>query len=171
MSRIRGINTQPEIKLRKELWRNGFRYIINDNRLPGKPDIVLPKYRTVIFVHGCVWHGHEGCPKYVIPKSHVDYWTLKIARNRQRDQEVWRQLEAKEWSVIVVWECQLNNRNFQSTVETVLNGIVKNGEDYRLSIETRKCSREEYYLKQRLSKERECKLLSEVKELFIVHRK
>ena len=102
MSQVHSFNTKPEMRLRFAIWRMGFRYLVNDKRLPGKPDIVLPKYRTVIFVHGCFWHGHKGCKKYTIPKTNTEFWTAKVSRNQERDQEVWRKLEAKGWSVIIV---------------------------------------------------------------------
>ena len=159
------MNTKPELKLRKELWRRGFRYIVNDKRLPGKPDLVLPKYRTVIFVHGCFWHGHKGCAKYVEPKINKDYWIPKITRNQQRDQEVWRQLEAKGWCVIVVWECQLSKESFLETVMSVSDDILRNGERYQQAVEARKHSREVYLQERRLLKERQENLLSEIREL------
>lgn len=98
---------EPELKLRHSLWHLGFRYRVNDKRLPGSPDIVLPKYRTVIFIHGCFWHGHRDCKFYTVPKTNTEFWTAKVARNQERDQEVWRQLETKGWAVVIVWECQL----------------------------------------------------------------
>lgn len=100
MSRIHSTSTKPEMKLCHVLWNQRFRYRVNDKRLPGTPDVVLPKYRTVVFVHGCFWHGHKGCPTSHIPKTNTAFWTTKITRNQQRDQEVWRQLEAKCWCVI-----------------------------------------------------------------------
>lgn len=107
MSQVHSASTKPELRLRNALWHLGFRYRVNVKRLPGTPDIVLPKYRTVIFVHGCFWHGHKDCKNYTVPKTNTDFWTAKIARNQHRDQEVWRQLEAQGWTVIIVWECQL----------------------------------------------------------------
>lgn len=85
MAAVRASSTKPEIALRNTLWIDGFRYRINDKRLPGTPDIVLPKHHTVIFVHGCFWHGHKGCKHYTIPKTNVEFWTAKIARNQERD--------------------------------------------------------------------------------------
>lgn len=93
MSHNRAKNTGPELKLRLALWRLGFRYRVNDKRLPGTPDIVLPKYHTVIFIHGCFWHGHRDCKFYTTPKTNTEFWTAKVARNQERDQVVWRQLE------------------------------------------------------------------------------
>ena len=107
MSKIRTVSTCPELILRRSLWGLGYRYKVNDKRLPGSPDIVLPKYKTVIFVHGCFWHGHKDCKNYTVPKTNTDFWVAKVRRNQKRDQDVWRKLEAKGWSVIIVWECEL----------------------------------------------------------------
>ena len=115
MSCIKGKNTKPEEKVRKALFSKGFRYRKNDRRLPGTPDIVLPKYRTVIFVHGCFWHMHEGHPCFVMPKSNAGYWKPKLERNRERDAENIRKLEAMGWNVIVVWECELKRDKLEET--------------------------------------------------------
>ena len=165
MSRIRSVSTKPELKLRRELWHHGFRYRVNDKRLPGRPDIVLPKYRTVIFVHGCFWHGHKDCLTSHIPETNPDYWTAKITRNQERDQEVWRKLEAKGWCVIIVWECQLKKVKLEETIDRVAGEIVRNGEAYRAAQEERKKAREEYRRERRERKEREQSLLEEVKSL------
>jgi DNA mismatch endonuclease (patch repair protein) len=108
MSRIRSTNTKPEEMVRKFLFSKGFRYRKNVKKLPGCPDIVLSKYRTVIFVNGCFWHMHEGCSKFVLPKSNTDYWLPKLMHNKQRDIQNIQLLESKGWSVITVWECELN---------------------------------------------------------------
>ena len=100
MSRIRSNDTKPEVLVRKRLFAAGFRYRKHDKRYPGTPDIVLPKYRTVIFVHGCFWHMHEGHPCFVMPKSNTDYWIPKLDRNRKRDSENIRKLESMGWNVI-----------------------------------------------------------------------
>lgn len=107
MSCIKGKNTKPEEIVRKYLFSQGFRYRKNDKRLPGTPDIVLPKYRTVIFVNGCFWHGHQGCRYFVVPKTNTDFWMNKIDTNRIRDQKKISELEAMGWKVIVIWECEL----------------------------------------------------------------
>lgn len=109
MSRIRSTNTKPEEIVRKYLFSHGFRYRKNDKRYPGKPDIVLPTYRTIIFVNGCFWHMH-GCSRSRLPRSNQEYWKPKIERNIQRDAENQRKLEADGWKVIVVWECELKKR-------------------------------------------------------------
>ena len=165
MAAIHSASTKPELYLRRALWRHGFRYRVNDKRLPGRPDIVLPKYRSVVFVHGCFWHGHNGCPTSHIPETNTEFWTAKIARNQERDQEVWRKLEAKGWSVIIVWECQLKKANLEETIDRVAGEIVRNGEAYRAAQEERKKAREEYRRERRERKEREQSLLEEVKSL------
>lgn len=105
MSRIRSTDTKPEVYLRKKLFAAGYRYRKNDRRLPGCPDIYLPKYRTVIFVHGCFWHRHEGCRYAYMPKSRTDFWEKKFRRNMERDREVMEVLRNAGLKVIIVWEC------------------------------------------------------------------
>ena len=105
-SQIRSENTKPEEFVRKYLYNAGFRYRKNDKRYPGKPDIVLPKYRTVVFVNGCFWHAHD-CKRAHLPKSNLSYWAPKIERNKARDEENQKKLKADGWKVIVVWECEL----------------------------------------------------------------
>ena len=162
MAAIHSTSSKPELILRHALWRKGFRYRLNDKRLPGKPDIVFPKYRTVIFVHGCFWHGHKGCKFYTIPKTNTNFWVAKISRNQERDQEVWRQLEAKGWFVIIVWECQLKKGKLQETVEVVINEIRKNGEIYRSIQSDRKIARASYLEGRKIHKEHVSSLLTEI---------
>ena len=107
MSRIRGKNTKPEILVRKGLHARGFRFRLHNKKLPGSPDIVLPKYGVAIMVNGCFWHGHKGCRYATKPKSNVEFWEAKIARNRHRDEVTDAHLEALGWHVITVWECEL----------------------------------------------------------------
>lgn len=161
---IKNTVLDSELKLRRALWRLGFRYRINDKRLPGSPDIVLPKHRTAIFVHGCFWHGHKGCKHYTVPKTNVDFWTAKIARNQERDQEVWRQLEAKGWYVIVVWECELKKTLFEDTINRVEKEILASGEKYRRQIEERRHLQEQRQIELREQKERQSALMAEIKE-------
>ncbi len=106
MSRIKGKDTQPELIVRKFLYASGFRFRVNVKTLPGKPDIVLKKYHTVIFIHGCFWHGHE-CMNGRTPKTHSDFWTEKFIRNHARDIRVRSELKALGWNTLIVWECQL----------------------------------------------------------------
>lgn len=109
MSGIRGRDTRIEVSLRKALFARGLRYRINDPRLPGKPDIVLPRYRAVVFVHGCFWHGHD-CPLFRLPATNTSFWRDKIGANRARDARVCGELAALGWRVAVVWECALRGR-------------------------------------------------------------
>ena len=165
MSNVHHLNTKPELTLRNALWHHGFRYRINCKRLPGKPDIVLPKYHTVIFIHGCFWHGHKGCKYYTVPKTNTDFWVAKVARNQERDQETWRQLEAKGWRVIIVWECELKKPNLEKTVDRVVAEIRRNGDAYCAELEARKKARAESRRNQKDKKEKEIALLREVKSL------
>ena len=110
MSRIRNKDTKPEELVRKYLFSRGFRYRKNDARLPGKPDIVLPKYRTVIFVNGCFWHKHNNCQYFVWPHNNADFWRTKIERNVLRDQEHTKKLQDMGWRVLVIWECELKSK-------------------------------------------------------------
>ena len=127
MSRIKGKNTKPEELVRKYLFAQGFRYRKNDSRLPGKPDIVLPKYRTIILVNGCFWHHHE-CIYFRWPESNADFWRQKINRNVERDQKNIRQLEQTGWHVIVVWECELKKEQ-ERTLSGLANMIKNNQAD------------------------------------------
>ena len=122
MSHIRSKDTKPEVKARKYLFQHGFRYRKNDARLPGKPDIVLPKYKTVIFVNGCFWHKHD-CPDFKWPSSNENYWRPKILRNVERDEENYQTLREAGWKIITIWECQLKNRVFEETMQEVIKKI------------------------------------------------
>ena len=134
MAQIRGKGTKPEMVVRKFLFGRGFRYRLNHPWLPGHPDIVLRKYRSVIFVNGCFWHGHEGCRYYVVPKSNTEFWKTKIARNRTRDIEEQRRLASMGWHCITVWECQLKPAVREQTLESLaytLNRIWLNDHSVR----------------------------------------
>ena len=122
MSRIRSTNSKPEEVVRKYLFLQGFRYRKNDKRYPGKPDIVLPKYMTVIFVHGCFWHMHD-CGRFVWPSSNVEYWEKKIYRNVDRDKEHTEKLQADGWKVLTVWECELNKKSRDQTLIRLVSEI------------------------------------------------
>lgn len=119
MAAIRAKNTKPEIIVRKYLWAHGFRYRLNHHRLPGKPDIVLRKYRTCVFVNGCFWHGHEGCKYFVMPKSRTDFWEAKISRNKERDIKVQQKLAGMGWHCLTIWECQLKPSNKEETLDSL----------------------------------------------------
>ena len=123
MSHIRSKNTKPQIIVRHELFRRGYRYRINVSKLPGKPDNVLPKYKTVIFINGCFWHGHEGCKHFVLPKSNVEYWESKILRNHQRDKETILKLQQLGWKVVIIWECEINKSQLLQTINQIVSII------------------------------------------------
>lgn len=120
MSQIKGKDTKPEEIVRKYLFSKGFRYRKNDKRLSGTPDIVLPKHRTVIFVNGCFWHGHEGCKYFVVPKTNTEFWLNKINANRERDSRNHAALVADGWKVIDVWECELRSLRSLKTLEQLV---------------------------------------------------
>ena len=116
MSNIKSKNTKPEMIVRRWLWHEGYRYRLNEKQLPGRPDIVLPKYSTVIFVNGCFWHAHEGCDKYRLPSTNVNFWAQKFQRNKSRDERNYRLLHKMGWYVLVVWECQLEKSRRHDTL-------------------------------------------------------
>ena len=124
MSHIRSKNTKPEQLVRQALWHQGFRYKLHVKDLPGKPDIVLPKYKTVIFINGCFWHGHEGCNDFVIPKSNTAFWLDKITRNKQRDFCDETALVAAGWHVVTIWECELKKAFREKTIEQLLHFLL-----------------------------------------------
>ncbi|RPV49028.1 very short patch repair endonuclease [Pseudomonas aeruginosa] len=127
MSRIRGKDTQPELALRKVLHKLGLRYRLHGAALPGKPDLVFPRYRTVVFVHGCFWHRHAGCNIASTPKSNTPFWLEKFEKNIARDARVAAQLEADGWRVLVVWECELASMaKTQATGKRLLT-LIRNG--------------------------------------------
>ena len=119
MAAIHGKDTKPEMVVRKWLWEHGFRYRLNHPRLPGKPDIVMRKYRTCIFVNGCFWHGHEGCRYYTIPKTNTEFWINKVKRNKERDLIVQHELASMGWHSITIWECELKPNVREKTLESL----------------------------------------------------
>jgi DNA mismatch endonuclease (patch repair protein) len=124
MSKIHGTDTKPEIMLRKELFGRGFRYRKNVANLPGKPDIVLPKYRAVIFIHGCFWHQHPGCKESARPKSRQEYWEAKLNRNIERDALNVEKLKNLGWRVYIVWECELRPQCKRQTMDNLIDGLL-----------------------------------------------
>ena len=124
MSQVKGKDTKPELKVRSWLFKNGYRYRKNDKRLPGKPDVVMPKYRVVIFVHGCFWHRHPGCKNTRTPKSNIEFWETKFSRNVENDKRHVRELEDLGWRVITSWECELGNKTFEDTMKRVEQEIL-----------------------------------------------
>ena len=123
MSRIRSKNTKPEILVRKFLFSKGFRFRLHDKKLPGKPDIILPKYKIAIFVHGCFWHGHENCKYFVLPKTRTEWWFNKIQINKNNDDKNKIELSVKGWEVIQIWECELKSKVVNKTLEKLINYI------------------------------------------------
>ncbi|MGN1282161.1 MAG: very short patch repair endonuclease [Succinivibrio sp.] len=130
MSRIRGQETSLEVMVRSYLFRKGFRFRKNVKNLPGKPDVVLPKYKTVIFINGCFWHHHEGCSLAVIPKTRTDFWMEKFRKNRQNDKNNGELLEKDGWTVITLWECTIK-KDFFRTMESVESRICEK-EPYKI---------------------------------------
>jgi DNA mismatch endonuclease (patch repair protein) len=123
MSRIKSRNTKPEMLVRRFLHANGFRYKLHDKSLPGKPDIVLPKYKTVIFVHGCFWHGHEGCKYFIIPKTRTDWWLNKITGNIANDTKAIEALKKEGWKIINLWECNLKPSKIRKVHKALLKKL------------------------------------------------
>ncbi|NQU86589.1 MAG: DNA mismatch endonuclease Vsr [Mariniphaga sp.] len=123
MSRIKGKNTKPEMLVRKFLFAHGFRYRLNVKNLPGKPDIVLPKYKTVIFINGCFWHGHKECKYFVIPKTRTEWWLNKIKDTQKRDQGKEIELFKLGWKVITIWECKLKIHSKELTLNNIIKQI------------------------------------------------
>lgn len=119
MSRIGSRNTKPEMVVRKGLHAAGFRYRLHARNLPGSPDIVLPKYRSVILVHGCFWHAHKGCRNFRLPKSNTDFWREKLVRNAERDTRQLKELQDAGWRTLVVWECATRDFSTKKLVETI----------------------------------------------------
>lgn len=122
MSKIKGKNTKPEMILRSELFKQGFRFRIHQNDLPGKPDIVLSKYRTVIFVHGCFWHYHKDCSEGRIPSSNSEVWRIKLLKTVSKDINNTNLLIGLGWKVLVVWECEIE-KSFEKTIDNLIINI------------------------------------------------
>mgnify|MGYP003526270245 CR=1 FL=1 len=125
MQAIKSKDSQIELLLRKELWRRGLRYRKNVKKLPGCPDIVLTKYKTVVFVNGCFWHHHD-CGRFVWPSSNVEYWYNKINRNVERDNQNAALLTEQGWQVLTIWECQLKKKTAEENLQLLYNKIIKN---------------------------------------------
>lgn len=123
MSKIRSKNTKPEMVVRRFLHANKFRFRLHDKSLPGQPDLKLPKYNTVIFIHGCFWHGHTNCRIYQMPKSRVDFWNSKIENNIARDKERIAMLRKMGWKVIVLWECELKPTKRNNVLHSLISKI------------------------------------------------
>ena len=167
MSRIRSKDTKPEILVRKGLHARGFRFRLQDRKLPGRPDIVLPKYGVAIMVNGCFWHGHKGCRYATKPKSNIEFWETKIARNKHRDEVTAAHLEALGWTVIVVWECELRGKEkAEARIQTLAEEIRSAGELKKLTDERRRLSRSTAKREREQMLERQSALEEEIKRLY-----
>ena len=167
MSRIRGKNTKPEILVRKGLHARGFRFRLHNKKLPGSPDIVLPKYGVAIMVNGCFWHGHKGCRYATKPKSNVEFWETKIARNKHRDEVTSAHLEALGWTVIVVWECELRGKETaEARIQTLAEEIRSAGELKKQKEARRRLSRAAAKREREQMLERQAALEKELKRMF-----
>lgn len=126
MSRVKGYNTKPELLVRRYLYSHGLRFRIHVKELPGKPDIVLRRFKTAIFVHGCFWHQHQGCKRSTMPTSNTEFWNVKLCKNVTRDTHNVHELEKNGWQVIVVWECELSPLKIAHTLSEIENKIKSN---------------------------------------------
>lgn len=167
MSRIRGKNTKPEILVRKGLHARGFRFRLHNKKLPGSPDIVLPKYGVAIMVNGCFWHGHKRCRYATKPKTNVGFWETKIARNRHRDEVTNAHLEALGWHVITVWECELRGKSqATSRLDALAEEIREAGAAKSKLKELYKRNRAESKMALRVMMERHAQLEKEINDLY-----
>ena len=167
MSRIRGKNTKPEIMVRKWLHARGFRFRLHNKKLPGSPDVVLPKYGVAIMVNGCFWHGHKGCRYATKPKTNVEFWETKIARNRHRDEVTNAHLEALGWHVITVWECELRGKSIvASRLDALAEEIREAGVAKSKLKELYKRNRAESKMALRKMMERQAQLEKEINDLY-----
>ena len=172
MSRIRGKNTKPEILVRKGLHARGFRFRLHNKKLPGSPDIVLPKYGVVIMVNGCFWHGHKGCRYATRPKSNVVFWDAKIARNKHRDEVTTAHLEALGWHVITVWECELRkNAGLNERLDALADEIVRAGEVKRQREALKRKTRMEAKREREEMLRRQAELEAEINSLYPIPRR
>ena len=167
MSRIRGKNTKPEILVRKGLHARGFRFRLHNKKLPGSPDIVFPKYGVAIMVNGCFWHGHKGCRYATRPKSNVEFWETKIARNRHRDEVTTAHLEALGWTVITIWECELRtNSQLDDRLNTLAEEIRRAYETKRIKDRDKRQSRVLARKEREELLRRQAKLEAEINSLY-----
>lgn len=125
MSQIKGKDTKPEMMVRRFLFQKGFRYRLHDKNLPGKPDIVLKKYKTIIFVNGCFWHGHDNCKYFKLPKTRTEWWLNKIKKTKKRDYEIINDLKREGYNVIVIWECKLKSKSRITILEKIISNLLE----------------------------------------------
>ena len=167
MSRIRGKDTKPEILVRRELHARGFRFRLQDRKLPGRPDITLPRYGVAIMVNGCFWHGHKGCRYATKPRTNPEFWETKIERNRHRDEVTTAHLEALGWTVITVWECELRGKAAaEARIEALAEDIRKAGEMKLQQKRTRHISRTAAKKEREEMLQRQARLEEEIKRRF-----
>ena len=173
MSAIKSRNTKPEILVRKFLFSRGFRYRLNHPRLPGHPDLVLRKYRTVIFVNGCFWHGHEGCRYATKPQSNSEFWEAKIKRNQHRDEVTTAHLEALGWTVITIWECELRGKEaaVQTRIDTLAWEIRQAGQMKKQGQTQRRLARLSARQERMLIVQRQNDLEAEISKVYQIPQK
>lgn len=172
MSRIRGKDTKPEILVRRGLFARGFRFRLQDRKLPGKPDIVLPKHKVAILVNGCFWHSHKGCRYATRPKSNVEFWEAKITRNRHRDEVAAAHLEALGWTVITIWECELRGKEAtQKRIDALAEEILKAGERRMMRDEQRRLGRAAMKREREKILERQKALEMEIRRMYPIPQK
>ena len=168
MASIHSEDTRPEQAVRRELWHRGYRFRKCVRTLPGTPDIVLPKYRTCIFVNGCFWHGHKGCGKFVMPKTRTEFWVNKIARNQERDLVNIQRLESIGWSAITVWECELGKSGIENTMEKIESMLEENRTKWEAYQAHRRESRKFAIEQARRRREVNAIIEAELKERFSI---
>lgn len=168
MASIHSEDTRPEQAVRRELWHRGYRFRKCVRTLPGTPDIVLPKYRTCIFVNGCFWHGHKGCSKFVMPKTRTEFWVNKIARNQERDLVNIQRLESIGWSAITVWECELSKSGIENTMEKIESTLEENRTKWEAYQAHRRESRKFAFEQARRRREVNAIIEAELKERFSI---
>lgn len=168
MASIHSEDTRPEQAVRRELWHRGYRFRKCVRTLPGTPDIVLPKYRTCIFVNGCFWHGHKGCSKFVMPKTRTEFWANKIARNQERDLVNIQRLESISWSAITVWECELGKSSIENTMEKIESMLEENRTKWEAYQAHRRESRKFAIEQARRRREVNAIIEAELKERFSI---
>ena len=167
MTSIRGKNTKPEILVRKGLHARGFRFRLHNKKLPGSPDIVLPKYGVAIMVNGCFWHGHKRCRYATKPKTNIEFWETKIARNRHRDEVTTAHLEALGWTAITIWECELRNSSqLDDRLDALAEGIRYAGEVKRVKDMNKRQSRAAARREREALLRRQAELEAEINQLY-----
>lgn len=172
MSSIRGKDTKPEILVRKGLHARGFRFRLQERKLPGKPDLTLPKYGVAVMVNGCFWHGHEGCRYATKPQSNSEFWDAKIARNRHRDEVTTAHLEALGWTVITVWECELKGKEAaRARIDVLAEEIRRAGAEHEAVRSRRRKNREAWRQEREQMMKRRSELEAEIRRMYSIPRK